>query len=1002
MVGVSVPSRLAVPASSVRTGLLLVAVTVALYAVLPSFAPQSISASQELLLGVITGIVVGLGSRVDSRFAPYVGLAAFVTVVVRFIVTGGSPATVVPIAAVIGLEIVAMIVVIQSLDVQRLRRPQDVLLLVLVSFCTGLAAGCLSAVAVQVTSPGLDVFFHVARTWTADAMFGLLCIAPAFMTVRRPRHWQWGAAVEFALVTAVTAMICVYLFRFVTPGHPGLLGWPYLVLLGPLWLAVRLGVAAATPVMALVAWFAVASTANGFGAFSAAAAEAIDKLIAVQLFSTVMAITILLIAILRDARLRSLKEVSQSSRLLHEVVNGTQALVFAKSYDEDEGVSGRYVLVNEAWEEQTGRPAEETIGRTDAELFTADVADPFRVADLEVLQSRAAITAEELAPSADGHIRNYSTSKFPLLRADGTIWGVGGIATDTTDLVRLLERERKQAGLLRAVFELSPTPALRLNVDSAGSTELLAANASMCTLMGADESAMQECVLMEHVHPDDATIAEGVLAEARRGRGLRQSGGARQREVRMLTFDGRTVWTLMSAASVGSRGADGDVEVVVQFEDFTARRLAEEALSNQALRDPVTGLPNRRALQDRLSSALHRMRRQDGVLAVLFCDLDRFKDVNDTQGHQSGDLLLVEVARRMQGALRPEDTVARLGGDEFVAMGEGISDIASAVQLAMRVLEKVSAPWIQGELVYRPSVSIGVAIVDDPDLTADEVLRRADLAMYRAKDNGRGRIEIYEKSVDDLYRHAVAMQHDLRRAIDDEGLVLHFQPIVELMDGSVIGAEALVRMVGRDGLLLQPSTFVPAAETSGLIIPMGAWVLRQAVSQLKAWSVAERDLTLSVNVSPSQLRDEGFADFLLAQLESAGVNPRRLAVEVTETALLNEPGRSARELNALSREGVGIYLDDFGTGYSSLSWLTQFPVDVVKIDRTFTDELGIDERKTAIVSALIQVSHELGFSVVAEGVETTLQADQLIDLGCDRGQGFLYGRPTAISSPQWL
>jgi EAL domain-containing protein (putative c-di-GMP-specific phosphodiesterase class I) len=319
----------------------------------------------------------------------------------------------------------------------------------------------------------------------------------------------------------------------------------------------------------------------------------------------------------------------------------------------------------------------------------------------------------------------------------------------------------------------------------------------------------------------------------------------------------------------------------------------------------------------------------------------------------------------------------------------------------MRLLEKVSAPWVQGELVFRPSVSIGLAIIEDPELTSDEVLRRADLAMYRAKDNGRGRIEIYEKSVDDLYRYAVAMQHDLRKAIDSESLVLHYQPIVELLDGSVIGAEALVRMIGRDGELLHPGSFVPAAETSGLVIPMGAWVLRQAVSQLRAWGVNGRELTLSVNVSPSQLRDEGFADFLLGQLESAGVEPRRLAVEVTETALLNEPGRSARELNALSREGVGIYLDDFGTGYSSLSWLTQFPVDVVKIDRSFTDEIGIDERKTAIVSALIQVSHELGFSVVAEGVETALQADQLIDLGCDRGQGYLYGRPTPISSPQW-
>jgi EAL domain-containing protein (putative c-di-GMP-specific phosphodiesterase class I) len=231
--------------------------------------------------------------------------------------------------------------------------------------------------------------------------------------------------------------------------------------------------------------------------------------------------------------------------------------------------------------------------------------------------------------------------------------------------------------------------------------------------------------------------------------------------------------------------------------------------------------------------------------------------------------------------------------------------------------------------------------------------------------------------------------------------VLHFQPIVDLSDVSVVGAEALVRMPGRDGTLLAPTWFVPQAETTGLIVPMGAWVVRQAVQQVRLWADAGRSLIVSVNVSPSQLRDEGFAAFVLAQLDAAGVDPRRLAVEVTETALLNEPDRSGRELTALSREGVGIHLDDFGTGYSSLSWLTQFPVDVVKIDRSFIDELGIDDRKSAIVSALIQVSHELGFAVVAEGVETTRQADRLVALGCDRGQGFLFGRPLPVDELSW-
>jgi EAL domain-containing protein (putative c-di-GMP-specific phosphodiesterase class I) len=343
-----------------------------------------------------------------------------------------------------------------------------------------------------------------------------------------------------------------------------------------------------------------------------------------------------------------------------------------------------------------------------------------------------------------------------------------------------------------------------------------------------------------------------------------------------------------------------------------------------------------------------------------------------------------------------------LGGDEFVALSEGIAETSDAMQLAVRLQDRIKSPWVSGGTSFRPSVSIGVAVVDDQDVTADEVLRRADLAMYRAKENGRSRIETYERAVDERFQLAVALQHDLRRAIDTDSLVLHYQPIVTLTDADVVGAEALVRMPGRDGVLLEPGWFVPQAETSGLIVPMGAWVVRRAIVHLRAWEADRGAITVSVNVSPSQLRDEGFATFVLKELEATGVDPRRLGVEVTETALLNEPGRSARELTALSREGVSIYLDDFGTGYSSLSWLTQFPVNVVKIDRSFTEELGFDDRKSAIVSALIQVSHELGFSVVAEGVETEQQLERLIELGCDRGQGFLFGRPVPVDQAPWV
>jgi diguanylate cyclase (GGDEF)-like protein/PAS domain S-box-containing protein len=984
-------------------GTVLFAVTAVLYGLLPTFEPPGISGQSDvILIGMILGLAVGLGLRVEQRLVPAICLGAFAGIVARQGRDSMSLDTRVVLALGIAVELWVMVFVIRRTGGHRFAGPIDVLMLVTVAVGVSLVASSLGAVVLRITSGEVDAFWQSIRSWVADDVFGVVVLAPAVVLLRRPARWPWDHALEFVIVSSLTLLATFFIFYRVDHDNPGLLGWPYLIILGPIWLAVRLGAAAVAPLLAVTFWLAAVATANGMGAFAAASSESLDRLVAVELFGIVMAFALLTLGVLRDDRLRTLARLQESARLLREVVNGAQALVFAKSYVNDDSHTGRYVLVNDTWVQRLGIPAEDTLGRGDAELFPAYLADEFLQNDRAILSSNMPMVFEEEDVSPEGDPRYYSSSKFPLRDEEGVPWGVGGIATDVSELVHARAREQRQTALLRAVFELSPTPAMRFAVGEHGGIHALDANAAMCALMGARDGELEQCDLMDHVHRDDAAAAQEILTAACRGK-VRYSGiGSRRREVRLETNDGRTVWTLMSAALVGAGSSADAAEVVVQFEDFTARREAEEALSDQALRDTVTGLPNRRALQDRLGSALQRLRRTPGIVAVLFCDLDRFKDVNDTQGHQVGDELLIEVARRMQAALRPEDTVARLGGDEFVAMGEGIVDSASAVQLAMRLLEKINAPWLRGEMVYRPSVSIGVALVDDPDMTADEVLRRADMAMYRAKENGRGRIEIYEKSVDDQYQYSVALQHDLRRAIDSDTLVLHYQPIVRLQGGELVGAEALVRMPGDGGALLEPGLFVPAAETSGLVIPMGAWVVRRAIAQLKGSTILGEKLSISVNVSPSQLRDEGFADFVLTQVDSAGVDPARLAVEVTETALLNEPGRSARELNTLSREGIGIYLDDFGTGYSSLSWLTHFPVDVVKIDRSFTQDLGIDDRKTAIVSALIQVSHDLGFSVVAEGVETRFQADLLIDLGCDQGQGFLFGRPVAIGNSPWV
>ncbi len=976
--------------------------TVVAYAILPSFEPTSIAAHVDIILvGIVLGLSVGLAIRVGERLTPAVSLGAAVAIIGRYGHDAMPLETTVLLGIGVGAEIWVMATLLRRTGAARLAAPVDVLMLLVVAIGVSLLTSGVGALVLAMTEQVERGLWWSVQSWAADDVFGIVCIAPAVILMHRPARWSWNHAVEYSIVTAITMGAATYIFFIVDHESPGLLGWPYLVILGPMWIAVRLGAAAVAPIIAVTFWLAALATANDLGAFSSASEEPLDRLVAAELFGIVIATTILLLGILRDDRVRSLARARESSRLLREVIDGSDSLVFAKSYDGEDSGQGRYQLVNERWVGITGLSREEAIGRSDAELFPPEEATTSRASDLEVLRSNAAEVVEEMRRGADGREHVYSSARFPLRDGEGKPWGVGGIATDVTESVLARDRERRSSELLRAVFELSPTPAVRLSVAASGATRAVDANAAMCKLMDAPLGDVAACDIIDRIHGEDREVADDVLAFALARSGAPGLPVVRKRELRVHTEDGRQVWVLMSAAAVGLPGADGNTEVVVQFEDITARRAAEEALTEQALRDVVTGLPNRRALHDRMQSALRRLRRNPGIVTVLFCDLDQFKEVNDSLGHQVGDLMLVEVARRIESALRPEDTVARLGGDEFVALVEGIAEPADAMLMALRMQDRVGAPWTYGDQAFRPAMSVGIAMTSDPEMSVDELLRRADLAMYRAKDAGRNRVVVYERSVDEEIQQAVAIQHDLRFAIDADGLVLLYQPIVRLDDATVIGAEALVRMRARDGTLIAPRAFIHQAESSGLVVPMGAWVIRRALADLHEWRARGRDLTMSVNVSPAQLRDEGFASFVLDAAEFARVDPRWLSVEVTETALLHDPGRSGRELTALSRAGVGISLDDFGTGYSSLSWLTQFPVNVVKIDKSFTDDVGLDDRKTAIVSAVIQVSHELGFTVVAEGVETAEQRSRLLDLGADRGQGYLFGRPTPVEDPLW-
>ena len=429
-----------------------------------------------------------------------------------------------------------------------------------------------------------------------------------------------------------------------------------------------------------------------------------------------------------------------------------------------------------------------------------------------------------------------------------------------------------------------------------------------------------------------------------------------------------------------------------------ALELERLALATKVMECPVTGLPNRRGLNVSIRAALKAQRENGGRISILFCDLNSFKEINDLHGHQIGDELLVEIGRRLQRSLRVGDILSRLGGDEFVVLTMGIFDEGDALQLAMRLNDAVGQTWSLEDRTIRPSMSIGITISDDPDISADELIRRADLAMYEAKTSGDQHISFYHSSIDKKVKKNIHLRHQLERAIQHEAMFLAYQPIVRLGDRIVVGLEALLRLGAIASPIATPSEFIPLAERTALILPIGRWVISAALKRLHQLRAEGSEVTMAINVSPLQLKESGLSDYFLSQTERCGVDPAWTVIEVTESILIEHPDLATSELRRLRKAGVKVHLDDFGTGYSSMSWLARLPIDTIKVDRSFISDFLHDHRKAVVLEAMIRLSHDLGLGLIAEGIETTEQHAGLLAMGCVQGQGFLFGRPEPLSS----
>jgi diguanylate cyclase (GGDEF)-like protein/PAS domain S-box-containing protein len=418
-------------------------------------------------------------------------------------------------------------------------------------------------------------------------------------------------------------------------------------------------------------------------------------------------------------------------------------------------------------------------------------------------------------------------------------------------------------------------------------------------------------------------------------------------------------------------------------------------LEHRVGRDPLTSLPNREVFTDELSRALDRRDRSSSDVGVLFIDIDSFRHLNDSIGHEGGDRLLTEVAGRLRDAVRVGDVVGRMGGDEFAIMLELLENDFEAVAVARRVLAAFGRPFEVGSGPLAVSASVGLAIAKDPEKTADRLIHEADIAMYRAKAIGRNHFAIFDTELRVEVDRRLSIERDLRHALARNEFEIHYQPVVSLADASVASCEALVRWTHSEWGPISPDEFIPLAEENGLIAPIGAWVLGTALRQLADWRSRGSEIGVSVNISARQLGDESVSLMVAALLAETGVPADALCLEVTETAVLSDPVRAAARLADLRELGVRIAFDDFGTGYSSLRHLSQLPVDVIKLDRTFVSALSNQDgrRDRAVLIAVTTAARELGISVVAEGVEDTEQLAELRRAGCGYAQGYLFSEP---------
>lgn len=674
--------------------------------------------------------------------------------------------------------------------------------------------------------------------------------------------------------------------------------------------------------------------------------------------------------------------VHESHNFLQAVIDTAPIRIFWKDKDL------RYLGCNPAFAQDNGITSpKEIVGKDDYQMVWADQAEKYRADDLAVMQSGIAkLGYDEIQTTTDGQVIWLRTSKVPLLNSNNEITGVLGIYENITES-KLVENDQRIAAI---AFESQEG---MLVTDA--NANIIKVNRAFSSITGFSS----EEVLGKNPH----LLSSGQHSKAFYTELWHSvdSTGAWQGEIWNKRKNGDVYPEHLTITAV--KNSNGDTtNYVATLTDITMSKAAAEEIQHLAFYDPLTRLPNRRLLVDRLNQALVASARNGSGGAILFLDLDHFKTLNDTLGHEVGDLLLQQVANRLCACVREGDTVARLGGDEYVVMLEHLNEqtieaAAQAEVVGEKILSTLNQPYKLADHEYHSTPSIGVALFGNEVQSQEELLKHADIAMYQAKKAGRNTLRFYDPEMQTAIHNRVSLESDLRKALELQQFHLYYQIQVDSMLRPT-GAEALIRWIHPQRGLVSPFQFIPLAEETGLILSIGQWVLENACAQVKAWeeNIQTRELTLSINVSAKQFRQADFAAQVKNAIHYHGINPRLLKLELTESVLLDNIDETILTMNALKEIGIHFSLDDFGTGYSSLQYLRRLPLNQLKIDQSFVRDILTDSSGQAIVRTIIAMAESLELDVIAEGVETEQQQQLLLKKGCMNYQGFLFGKPVPI------